>query len=344
VNRLKAMLGSHCSIAGGMANALRIARRLRMDCLQVFTANQRQWNPRPPDPAQQHEWLAELRDIGWDFLHDQGPARVVSHNSYLINLASPNPDVSRRSINAMRAEVERCEAMHIPLVVTHPGAHLGEPRDPKACNDLSGAIGKDERAGLRRITRALDQLHRDLPGYRTITCLESTVGSGTNLGYCFHQLAMIRDAARQPERIGFCFDTCHVTAAGYDMSTPQGAAEVMQRWDDICGLANLRAFHFNDSIGALGSRRDRHAHIGQGCCGRACFRYLLNYPALADVPKILETPKDRDARGRDWDAVNLQALRRMRGRRGTYRVGSGIADNIWRSGMRSGSLALPATA
>ena len=122
---------------------------------------------------------------------------------------------------------------------------------------------------------------------------------------------MIRDAIAQPQRVAFCFDTCHVTAASYNMTSPAGAAEVMQRWDAICGLDTLRAFHFNDSQGGLGSRLDRHAHIGAGCCGRACFRYLLNHPAFAFVPKVLETPKDRDERGREWDAVNLGRLKRM---------------------------------
>jgi deoxyribonuclease-4 len=308
------MLGSHLSIAGGMVNALRDAKRLKMDCVQVFTANQRQWKPRPPSAAEQADWLSELGAMGWDSIIQPGPARVVSHNSYLINMASPDAAMWKRSVAAMRAEIERCEALHIPLVVAHPGAHLGAPRRPGSPNDLSGAVTIDERGGIARIVKALNHLHRDLPGYRTMVCLEATVGSGTNLGYCFEHLAMMREGARQPERIGFCFDTCHVTAAGYGMCSAADAVAVMQRWDATCGVANLRVFHFNDSIGAVGSRLDRHAHIGDGCCGRACFRFLVNHGGFAGVPKILETPKDADERGRAWDRVNMQRLRRLMAR------------------------------
>ena len=305
------MLGSHLSIAGGMVNALRQAKRLRTDCVQVFTVNQRQWRPTPPNEQQREEWLAELTAMGWDSISDGGPARVISHNSYLINLASPDATLWKRSLAAMRDEIERCEALRVPLVVMHPGAHLGEPRTRGSANDLSGTISLDERAGIERIVRALDRIHADLPGYRTVACLETTVGSGTNLGYSFHHLAMIRGAVREPQRIAFCFDTCHVTAAGYDMTTAGNAHAVMQQWDETCDIENLRAFHFNDSRGAVGSRLDRHAHIGDGCCNRACFRFLMNHAAFAFVPKILETPKERDDHGREWDRVNLQRLRRM---------------------------------
>jgi deoxyribonuclease IV len=146
---------------------------------------------------------------------------------------------------------------------------------------------------------------------RVMTCLETTVGSGTNLGYDFHQLAYLRAGVRQPERVGFCFDTCHVTAAGYDMTTDPSAAVVLQAWDAICGIANLRVFHFNDSVGAVGSRKDRHAHIGDGCCGGACFRTILNHSAFGNVPKILETPKEDTEKGTPWDTVNIQRLKRL---------------------------------
>ncbi len=333
-----------------MVNALREARRLTMDCVQVFTANQRQWNPRPPDAQQRQQWLAELAVMNWDSATDStvrgGPARVVSHNSYLINLASPDRHRWQCSVNAMRGEIERCESLHIPLVVAHPGAHLGgrggsrNGRERRLPNDLHGATTPDERAGLKRIIRALDRLQRDLPGYRTITCLETTVGSGSNLGYCFHHLARIREAVTQPERVGFCFDTCHVTAAGYDMTTAERAAAVMQQWDHVCGAASLRVFHFNDSHGGIGSRLDRHAHIGEGCCSRACFRFLLNHPAFATVPKVLETPKGIDQRGREWDALNLMRLRRMM----NQPLRSGTADNRRPTADRTHPLALPATA
>ena len=309
------MFGSHLSIAGGLVNALLEARRLKMDCVQVFTRNQRQWNARDPRQEETDQWLAQLQRMNWDFTLGNSALRgrrVVSHNSYLINLAQPDAALWKKSIAAQRKELERCEALHIPLCVTHPGAHLSETRIVGSANDLTDAISKAERAGLHRIARALDSIHRDLPGYRAITCLETTVGSGSNLGYNFHQLAYIRQQVREPQRLGFCFDTCHVTAAGYDMSTASGAQAVLQQWDAICGLESLCVFHVNDSIGELGSRRDRHAHIGQGCCGRCCFRVIVNHPAFQTVPKILETPKGKSDNGVEWDRINLRRLRRMR--------------------------------
>lgn len=294
-----------------MVNALHEAKRLKMDCVQVFTANQRQWSPKAPTADERAAWLAELAAMKWDSVVDGGPARVVSHNSYLINLGSPDPTLWKKSVAAMRAEVERCEALRIPLVVAHPGAHLTTPRKRGSINDLSGTMTDDETSCLERIIKALDQIHRDLPGYRTITCLETTVGAGTHLGYSFHHLAFVRSGVREPGRVAFCVDTCHITAAGYDLTTEAKAAAVMQQWDEICGNANLRAFHFNDSIGTVGSRLDRHVHIGDGACGKACFRFLMNHPAFAAVPKILETPKDEDEKGREWDTVNMQRLRRM---------------------------------
>lgn len=305
------MLGSHLSIAGGMATALHETRHLHMDCVQVFTANQRQWSPRPPSDGEIGEWLTTLREMGWDCVDGQTPPRVVSHNSYLTNLASPSTDVWKRSLNAQRTELERCESLHIPFCVMHPGAHLGRPRKPRSPNDLNASPNPDELAGLRRIVKALDHLHRSLPGYRTITCLESTVGSGTNLGYSFQQLAFIREHVKQPERVGYCIDTCHLTAAGYDLSTSGNAAEVLDRFDTQCGMKNLRAIHLNDSIGILGSRLDRHAHIHEGCCGRGCFVSIMNHPALRTVPKILETPKGVNSKGTNWDTINIRRLMRL---------------------------------
>lgn len=301
------MFGSHLSIAGGLTNALDAARALELDCVQIFTKNQRQWRVKPLAEEDRDTWLAALAAQNWDSSVD--PVRVVSHNSYLINMASPDPETRAKSIALQREEMERCEALHIPLLVAHPGAHLGESRAPKDPNQLEAVPSADERAGLERIAQSLDQLHRDLPGCRVITCLETTVGSGTNLGYAFHHLRFIRDHVSQPERIGFCFDTCHVTAAGYDMTTMPKAEAVLALWDEICGFENLRCFHFNDSVGAVGSRKDRHAHIGTGTCGESCFRSILNHPRLGDVPKILETPKEETDAGEPWDTVNIRRLK-----------------------------------
>ncbi len=303
------MFGSHLSIAGGLVNALVEAEKLNMDCVQVFTKNQRQWKVTPLTDEARKRWLTKLKALDWH--RKRGPARVVSHNSYLINLASPDRAMRDKSIALQREELERCETLGIRLLVSHPGAHLGESRPRGERHDLDGKPTKDELAGLKRIVKALDQLHKDLPGYRTITCLETTVGAGSTLGYSFGQLAYIRAHVQEPDRVGYCFDTCHVTAAGYDMTTDAKAAAVLQQWDEICGHANLCVFHLNDSVGELGSRKDRHAHIGHGQCGLACFGAIVNHGALRGLPKVLETPKDRDENEVPWDVRNIRRLKRL---------------------------------
>ncbi len=302
------MLGSHLSVAGGMVNALHEAARLGLECVQVFTKNQRQWTAKELSEADRDDWLQELKRLQWDRLED---SRVVSHNSYLINLASPAADLWERSTTGQRIELERCEALRIPFCVSHPGAHLDpEGRSPRAVPP-SGIITAAEKAGLLRIVKALDRLHRELRGYKTITLLETTAGSGTSLGFDFAHLAFIRENVRAPERVGFCVDTCHIVAAGYDLSSDSKAKAVWDQLDACCGLAHVRAIHVNDSVGVLGSRVDRHAHIGDGACGLACFRSLMNRPEFNRVPKILETPKGLDGRGRNLDLVNIAALRRL---------------------------------
>ncbi len=303
------MFGSHLSTAGNLVNALIEAEELGMDCVQVFTRNQRQWKAKPLAEDETAAWLAKLKDLGWH--EKRGPARVVSHNSYLINMASPDPELWQKSIDAQRAEIERCEQLNIPLCVAHPGAHLGQSLKPGQEQDLEAGPDEDELAGLDRIAKALDRIHSDLPGYRTVTCLETTVGSGSNLGYAFHHLAYIREHVAEPDRIAFCFDTCHVTAAGYDMTTDPKARGVLKLFDEVCGLKLLRAFHLNDSIGPLGSRKDRHAHIGEGECSLACFRTIVNRRAFDRVPKILETPKEKDEKGRSRDIANTRRLKRL---------------------------------
>ena len=289
-----------------MSNALIAAADLGMDCVQVFTKNQRQWNAKPLQEQEIDSWLNELQNNGWD-----GNGKTVSHNSYLINLASPDEEARKKSIALQREEIERCETLHIPFLVSHPGARLGTPRNRTDTNALAQPPTAEEIEGLQRIVNSLDQLHVELPGYSTITCLETTVGSGTNLGYDFQHLAWIHSHVAQPERIAFCFDTCHVTAAGYDLSSMAKARRVLQQFDDVAGLSNIKVFHLNDSIGAIGSRIDRHAHIGEGKCGRSCFKAIVELPIFDLVPKILETPKEDSQSGKPMDLVNISILRRM---------------------------------
>lgn len=304
------MLGSHLSIAGSMCNALREAESLQLDCVQVFTKNQQQWKVNPLKDDEVAEWRSELRRLGWQSGPGR-PARVVSHASYLINLAAPEAELWGKSVDLMAEELNRCEALDIPLLVHHPGAFTTSTRD----------------AGVARIAEAYRELFRRTRGYRTVSCLENTVGSGSNLGREFGELAALRaaiaDATGEPDRVAFCFDTCHAHAGGYDLSTREGADRVLDEFHRVCGLEHMRAVHVNDSKGAMGSRRDLHAAIGEGTIGgpskrpttaslaKTGFAAIMNRAGLRDVPKILETPKGQTKGGTPLDRINVNRLRKL---------------------------------
>ena len=291
------LVGSHLSIAGGMHLAVEAAVRLGLDCVQVFTRNQRQWKVKALAEADVRAFRAAVDAAGW---HRDPERRLVSHNSYLVNLASPDGRARARSRALQLDETERCERLGIPSCVMHPGAHLGRPGD-----------ASDEDAGIRRLAAELDAIHASTRGYRTVTCIENTVGSGTNLGGPVEHLARIRAAVRDPERVAFCFDTCHATAFGHDMSTPAKARAFWAGFDKAAGKAGVRVIHANDSKGALGSRIDRHAHLGSGTCGTPCFAAIAHARAFRDVPLIMETPKEGRLRGRDPDRANSAWLRAL---------------------------------
>ena len=289
---LTRMFGSHLSIAGGLHNALIEAKRLGMDCVQVFTKNQQQWAAPPLTDEKIALWKQHQRDTGI--------TEVVSHDSYLINLASPKREVREKSISLFIDEVERCEALGIAWLVTHPGAHLG--------------LG--EAKGLQRVAAALDRVHKRLVGYRTITCLEITAGQGSGLGYQFEHLRRIIDMTGEPERLAVCFDTAHALEAGYDLTSGRGMRQTLERFDEVLGLDLLKVVHVNDSKTPRSSHVDRHTHIGHGHVALAAFRELVNHAKLARVPKILETPKEDAPDGRAWDTINVTLLRGMVRRKG----------------------------
>ncbi len=291
------LVGSHLSVAGGLHLAVPEAVRLGLDCVQVFTKNQRQWTAKPLAPEAIAAFRAAVKDAGWDTHPER---RLVSHNSYLVNLASPDAESRRKSQAAQLDEVERCEALGIPSCVMHPGAHLGTARD-----------AKDEAAGIARLAKGLDAIHAATRGYRTVTCIENTVGSGTNLGGPWDHLARIRDAVKDPERVAFCIDTCHATAWGHDMTTPVKAKAAWDALDAAVGLGSVRVIHVNDSKGAVGSHLDRHEHLGGGTCGEACFRSVARMKAFANVPCILETAKEGTLRGALPDLANAAWLRAL---------------------------------
>jgi deoxyribonuclease-4 len=295
------VFGSHLSIAGSLVNALEEGERLGLDTVQIFTKNQQQWKAKPLDPGVVRDWRAGVDRLGWG-------GRTVSHASYLINLASVNDELWRKSVDLMTDEVERCEALGVAFLVHHPGSF----------------VGSDLETGLSRIARAYAELFRRTPGYRTVSCLEGTVGAGSTIGGRFEELARLRamivDAAGQPGRVGFCLDTCHMHAAGYDLSRRAAAEGHLAQFERLCGPAHLRVLHVNDSKGAAGSKLDRHAHIGAGTIGggpgtaslRASgFAAFVNHPRFASVPKILETPKEATKAGTPMDRINLGRLRRL---------------------------------
>ncbi|MSR33436.1 MAG: deoxyribonuclease IV [Phycisphaerales bacterium] len=298
-------IGSHRSAAGGVANAILEAVALGLDCVQLFTANQRQWKPRQPSQQECSAWFAALKTAGWSKPKNN---HVVSHNSYLVNLASPDAQARKKSIGLQRSELERCEMLGIGLCVMHPGAHLGDKRSPKDKNNLEAQPNLGELAGIKRLVESLNQLHKDLPGYKVLMCLENTVGAGTTLGYNFNQLAMTRALVGHPDRIAFCIDTCHAVAAGYNMGTITGANQTLKLIDQHLKFEQIRVIHVNDSQFPCGSRKDRHAHIFDGACGSTCFGAVTKVAEWKNIPMILETPKEGLFQGRNWDVVNAERV------------------------------------
>ncbi len=281
-----AILGAHQSIEGGFYRAVERAHEYGCDCVQLFTKNTNQWAAR--------EITAD--EIGWfqDALARFGIMHPIAHDSYLINLASPEKNLWKRSVEAFLVELHRAEALGIPYVVTHPGAYT---------------TGSEE-GGLTQIIRALDEIHARIPECSARCLLETTAGQGTNLGWRFEQIARILEGVAEPDRLGVCFDTCHVFAAGYPLGTEKDYAATMAEFDRRIGLERIKAFHLNDSRRELGSRIDRHEHIGRGAMGIEPFRLLLSDSRFQKVPMYLETPKGIED-GEEWDVRNLRTLREL---------------------------------
>lgn len=268
-----------------MHNAIAEALRLGMQTVQVFVKNQRQWRAAPLKPDDVAQWNA-LRET-------PGFGDVVAHATYLINLAATDDVLWKRSQAALLEELQRCDALNISDLVLHPGA----------------AVDSAPEAACRRVAAALNRIFGDHPKLRARLLLETTAGQGTTLGRTFGELAAILSEVQEPQRIGVCIDTCHVFAAGYDIRSESGVAAMLAEAERTVGLHRVRCLHLNDSKGALGSRIDRHEHIGRGSIGAAGFRNILAVPQFVGLPMILETPKGTDDGGKEWDRVNLRRLR-----------------------------------
>lgn len=301
------MFGSHLSISGSMTNALLEAEALGLDSVQVFTKNQQQWNAKPLERAAVDDWTSHTRRLKWD------DGRIVSHASYLANLASPNPELYKASIELMRIELERAEQLGIRLVVFHPGAFTTSSLEE----------------GTARIAAACAQLIKETAGFKAVLCLENVAGQGSTIGRTFEELAdlhgRITQAVGSSDRIGFCIDTAHAHEAGYDLSKRADAERVLAEMTAKLGKGNIRCMHINDSKTPAGSRVDRHAHIGEGTIGLAGFAAVVNYPPFANIPKMMETPKEEKKPAPTtspmptWDQTNVGRLRGLIGHRGdTY--------------------------
>jgi deoxyribonuclease-4 len=283
---MPAKLGAHMSIAGGCERAVRAARALDFQTVQLFTKNNNQWNAPPLADAHVAAFRAALTETGI--------VDPVAHNSYLINLGSPDRALWNRSIDAMTIEIERCAALGITDLVAHPGAHMGQ----------------GEKRGLARIAAALNTICRRTRGTDVRIDLETTAGQGTCLGYRFDHLGVLLDRVKDPERFGICVDSCHIFAAGYSLATAAEYDETIDELDRAVGIGRVRVWHLNDSRRERGSRVDRHAGIGRGHLGLDAFGRIVRDARFQPIPMILETPKGTEA-GADLDAVNLGVLRQL---------------------------------
>jgi deoxyribonuclease IV len=273
-------LGAHMSISGGVDKAVGRGQEVGCEAMQIFTKNSNQWKAKPLTPIETNAFRDACQAAGI------GP--VIAHSAYLINLAAPDEALYEKSIQACLDELQRCEALGLPYLVIHPGAHMGT----------------GEEQGIRRICAAIDRVHREAPKAQAAITLEVTAGQGTALASKFEHFAAILEQVAEPERLGFCLDTCHLLAAGYDFRTRRGYDQMMDAWENLVGIERIRVIHLNDSKKDLGCRVDRHEHIGRGFIGTQGFELLLNDPRLAELPMVLETPKEDDA-----DARNLATLR-----------------------------------
>jgi deoxyribonuclease-4 len=285
---MPAKFGAHMSMAGGHDRAVRSAHSVGFSTVQVFTKSNNQW--RAAELTDAH--VAAFRSA----LAETGVAEPVAHASYLINLGSPDDALWEKSIASLAVEVGRGEALGIGDLVIHPGAHLGQ----------------GEQAGLARIARGLDEVHRRTRGVALKIALETTAGQGSCLGHRFEHLGQIVGEVAEPERLGICVDTCHIHAAGYPLGTDSEYHDTMGALERAVGTGRIRVWHLNDSLKPLGSRVDRHAGIGRGHLGIEPFRRVVNDSRFRALPMILETPKGEE-QGENLDSVNLRLLRNLEG-------------------------------
>lgn len=279
------LLGAHFSISGGMQKALYEAASYQCNTLQIFTKNANTWKEKTLSDKE----IKKFKDAKIE----TGIYEIISHASYLINIAGVDKKKSVMSYEALKQELIRCNQLEIPYAVLHPGSHMET----------------GEHAGIRRIADNINQIFDITAGINTRLLLETTAGQGSSIGHTFEQLADIIEQVRDQSRIGVCLDTSHIFAAGYDISTRDGYRVAISEFDRIVGLDKLFSIHLNDSKKKAGSRVDRHEHIGNGFIGLDAFKYIINDFRFKNIPKIIETPKKKGLK--DGDELNLNRLRSL---------------------------------
>ncbi len=267
---MKQLLGAHTSTTGGVSKAIERAEKLGFTAIQIFTKNNNRWFSKLLDEDEINKFKTVLKQSNIKF--------IVSHDSYLINLCAVKPDLLKKSREAFIDELTRCELLGIPFLNFHPGSHTG----------------RGEEEGLKVIAESINIAHEKTKDFNVSSMLELTAGQGTALGYKFEHIAKIIEMVDEKERMSVCIDTAHIFAAGYDIRTNESYVKTMSEFDKIIGLEKLKCFHINDSKKELGSRIDRHEHIGKGFIGKEGFINIMNDKKVESVPKILETPKGKE--------------------------------------------------
>jgi len=283
----KLLVGAHVSITGGIHKALIRGHEIGATTIQIFTANQKQWSGKTISQEEVKLWK--------EWQKKTGIQKVMSHDSYLINLGSNNPAILAKSRKAFKEEIKRCLQLNLSFLNFHPGA----------------ATGDSEEHCLEKIAKSLLECEPLLRDAKLRLLIETTAGQGTSVGHRFEHLAYLIGKVKHKIPVGVCIDTCHVFAAGYDIRTKAGWEAVLKEFQKIVGIKYLRAFHVNDSMHPLSSRKDRHASLGKGKIGTACFKVMMTHPKLREVPKYLETPLG-DKMWKD----EIAALRRFAGGKG----------------------------
>ncbi|HEV7237658.1 MAG TPA: deoxyribonuclease IV [Thermoanaerobaculia bacterium] len=292
------LIGAHISTRGGLHTIFERASAVDASAVALFAKNSNQWKGKTLTD-EDCATFAALRTV----------KPLLTHASYLINLATTNEEFHRKSIAAMIDELDRAERLGIHAVVLHPGAHMGAGPD----------------AAVEQIARSLDQVYASIPNHRVVTLLETSAGQGSCVGCTFEELGKMIKLVDDPQRVGICFDTCHVFAAGYELRTQDAYNRTIDELERHVGLENVGAFHLNDSKKGLGSRVDRHQHIGEGELGLEPFRFLLNDPRFARIPKVIETPKTIET------VSDRRNLRRLRSLIGSRKVALRVRDSLLKS-------------